>query len=231
VHLNLPTMLEAMTALGNDYQYVLPVAPTVARASVAAMVSNAIPDKSDPDVPDRDKPVPVLVDDARAALYHARASIVASGTATVEAALLGNPFVVVYRLSRLSYAIARRVVTVPHVAMVNLIAERRVVPELIQDEFTPEAVVAAIRPLLADGPQREAAIAGLRDVRQRLESQGEGTAIDRVASICMDLLTNRSSQSSNRTEPAGSIPSPATPSAETPGETAPSVAPAGTYRS
>jgi lipid-A-disaccharide synthase len=223
VHLNLPTMLEAMTVLGNDYQYVLPVAPTVDRASVAAMISSASPGKA--------KPEPVLVDDARAALYHARASIVASGTATVEAALLGNPFVVVYRLSRLSYAIARRVVTVPHVAMANLIADRRVVPELIQDEFTAEAVVAAMRPLLANGPQREAAIAGLREVRQRLDTQGEGNAIDRVASICVELLTDRSSQSSNPVESSGTIPSPGTLSAETPGETAPSVEPAGTYRS
>jgi lipid-A-disaccharide synthase len=226
VHLNLPTMLEAMTALGNGYQYVLPVAPTVERASVEAMVSNANPDK-----PDSDRPAPVLVDDARVALYHARASIVASGTATVEAALLGNPFVVVYRLSRLSYAIARRMVTVPHVAMANLIAERRVVPELIQDGFTPEAVVAAIQPLLADGPQRDAAIAGLREVRQRLETQGEGTAVDRVASICVELLTTCSNPSSNRSEPPGTIPCTATPSAENPGEVAPSVEPAGTYRS
>jgi lipid-A-disaccharide synthase len=223
VHLNLPTMLEAMTVLGNDYQYVLPVAPTVNRASVAAMVSDASPGKANP--------VPVLVDDARGALYHARASVVASGTATVEAALLGNPFVVVYRLSRLSYAIARRVVTVPHVAMANLIADRRVVPELIQDEFTAGAVVAAMRPLLADGPQREAAIAGLRQVRQRLDTQGEGNAIDRVASICVELLADRSSQSSNPVESSGTIPSPGTLSAETPGETAPSVEPAGTYRS
>ena len=66
-----------------------------------------------------------LVDDARATLFHARASVVASGTATVEAALMGNPFVVVYRVSSLTYAIAKRVVKVPHVAMVNLIAGKR----------------------------------------------------------------------------------------------------------
>jgi lipid-A-disaccharide synthase len=226
VHLNLPTMLEAMTVLGNDYQYVLPVAPTMERASVAAMLPNATREGAT-----ADSPVPVLVDDVRAALCHARASIVASGTATVEAALLGNPFVVVYRLSRLSYAIARRVVTVPHVAMANLIAGRRVVPELIQQEFTCETVVAAMRPLLAEGPEREAAIAGLREVRERLASQGEGSAIDRVAGICMELLKKPSRESSNRVEPGSTIPSPETSSAETPGETAPSVVPAGTYRS
>ena len=79
--------------------------------------------------------------DARAALFHARASVVASGTATVEAALIGNPVLAVYRLSDISYAVASRLVDLPHVAMVNLIAEDRIVPELIQDDFTPENIV------------------------------------------------------------------------------------------
>ena len=101
-----------------------------------------------------------LVEDARAALYHARASIVASGTATVEAALIGNPFVVVYRVSPLTYAIAKRVVTVPHVAMANLIAGKRVVPELIQDDFTASNIVQHLEPLLPDGPARESMMTG-----------------------------------------------------------------------
>jgi lipid-A-disaccharide synthase len=180
VDLNLPTMLEAATTLGDTYQYLVPVAPTLKRVSVAATIAGHPAGTQ-----------PILVDDARAALYHARASVVASGTATVEAALLGNPFVVVYRLSRLSYAIARRFVTVPHVAMANLIAGRRVVPELIQDEFTAANVVAALKPLLADGPERAQMIAGLHEVRERLRTQsaaaGEG-AIERTARICVDLL-------------------------------------------
>ena len=94
--------------------------------------------------------------------------MVASGTATVEAALIGNPFVVVYRVSPVTYAIAKRVVTVPHVAMANLIADERVVPELIQDDFTAANVVAALAPLLTDGPARAGAMAGLREVRARL---------------------------------------------------------------
>lgn len=177
VELNLPAMLETMRMLGDGYEYVLPVAPTIKRERIAALLPATAPR-------------PVLVEDARAALSLARGSIVASGTATVEAALIGNPFVVVYRLSALSYAIARRVVTVPHVAMANLIAGRRVVPELIQDEFTPQAVVAALRPLLEDGPARERMIADLKDVRKRLQSDGETTnrAVDRVADICMELL-------------------------------------------
>ena len=96
-----------------------------------------------------------LVDDARAALFHARASVVASGTATVEAALIGNPFVVVYRVSPLTYAIAKRVVKVPHVAMANLIAGKRVVPELIQHDFTASNIVQQLKRLLPDGPARQ----------------------------------------------------------------------------
>ena len=178
------------------------MAPTLARESVAATIAAQ---------PAGVKPV--LVNDARAVLFHARGSVVASGTATVEAALLGNPFVVVYRLSKVSYAIARRFVTVPHVAMANLIAGRRLVPELIQDEFTAANVVAALEPLLADGPTREEAMADLREVRQRLHTKGahEG-ATERAARICVELLSgNTSSLSSNavglsnaRREPEGS---------------------------
>lgn len=188
VDLNLPTMLEAAkmldsTTSGDTYQYLLPVAPTLTPETVAATMATQA-----------GAVTPVLVDDARAALFHARGSVVASGTATVEAALLGNPFVVVYRLSRLSHAIARRFVTVPHVAMANLIAGRRVVPELIQDEFTASKVVAALAPLLEDGPVRDGAMADLREVRERLhrnrerDSAQEG-AVERVARICVELLT------------------------------------------
>ena len=79
-HLNLPTMLEAATTLGDTYQYLVPVAPTLKRESVAAGIGGIA-----------DGRLPVLVEDARAALYHARASVVASGTATVETALREIP--------------------------------------------------------------------------------------------------------------------------------------------
>jgi lipid-A-disaccharide synthase len=131
-----------------------------------------------------------LVDDARAALFHARASIVASGTATVEAALIGNPFVVVYRVSPLTYAIAKRVVTVPHVAMVNLVAEKRLVPELIQDDFTGQTIVQELTPLLAEGIPRANMISGLRTVAEKLRSKRnpEETAITAVARITLETL-------------------------------------------
>jgi lipid-A-disaccharide synthase len=137
-----------------------------------------------------------LVNTPRAALHHARASVVASGTATVEAALIGNPFVVVYRVSPLTYAIAKRVVSVPHVAMANLIADKRIVPELIQDEFTASNIVRQLQPLLPDGPRRQSMMKELAAVRSLLSTRpetGSGTAgaIDRVAEITLDLLRSR----------------------------------------
>ncbi len=138
---------------------------------------------------------------ARAALFHARASIVASGTATVEAALLGNPFVVVYRVSPLTFAIAKRVVTVRDVAMPNLIAGRRIVPELIQSDFSAENIVQHLEPLLPDGPPRQSMMEDLRRLRARLEPRaGSPGAIGRVAEITLETL--------GLTSPAGqSVPS------------------------
>ncbi len=94
---------------------------------------------------------------AHALLGAATAGIVASGTATVEVALLDLPSVVVYRLSPLSYVLGRPFVHVPHYAMANLIAERRVLTELIQGEFRPDTVAAEVGRLL-DDPERRAAL-------------------------------------------------------------------------
>jgi lipid-A-disaccharide synthase len=138
------------------------------------------------------------VEDARAALLHARASVVASGTATVEAALIGNPFVVVYRVSALTYAIAKRVVKVPHVAMVNLIAGKRMVPELIQNDFTAANIIQQLQPLLPDGVARESMMKGLGTIRDALrarpaadaanKTEETGGAIERVAAITLEEL-------------------------------------------
>ena len=132
-----------------------------------------------------------VVHDARGVLQHARASIVASGTATVEAALIGNPFVVVYRVSRITYAVAQRVIRVPHVAMVNLIAGRRIVPELIQHDFTASKVVEQLRPLLENEQARATMQSDLRTVGAALRVSSEGakqTAIEHAARIALQLI-------------------------------------------
>jgi lipid-A-disaccharide synthase len=185
IRLNLPEMLAGARLLlkqNPNLEFLLPLAPTLTenqRAEVRALLANEADG-----MPIR------LVDDARAALFHARASVVASGTATVEAALIGNPFIVVYRVSPLTYAIAKRVVTVPHVAMVNLVAEKRLVPELIQDDFTGETIVQELTPLLAEGTPRASMISGLQTVAEKLRfasNPGE-TAIAAVARITLETL-------------------------------------------
>ncbi len=119
------------------------------------------------------------------ALAAADCAIVASGTATVEAALLGTPMVVVYRVARATAAILRRMIRTPHIAMVNLVADRRVVPELIQEDFTPTAVAANVRDLIEYSDESEAMKARLAEVRAKL---GPGGAIERAADAFARML-------------------------------------------
>ena len=185
IGLNLPEMLAAarvLLARNSGLEFLLPTAPTLAMGQVRE-VSEILTAHG--------AGLPIeMVRDARAALFHTRGSIVASGTATVEAALIGNPFVVVYRVSPATYWIAKQVVTVPHVAMVNLVAEKRLVPELIQDDFTAGRVVQELAPLLADGPARAEMMAGLAEVAAKLRAgrQPNETAIAAVASIVVERL-------------------------------------------
>ncbi|MGC1829749.1 MAG: lipid-A-disaccharide synthase [Candidatus Acidiferrales bacterium] len=119
------------------------------------------------------------------ALAAADCAIVASGTATVEAALLGAPMVVVYRVAPLTALILRRMIRTPFFSMVNLIAGRRVVPELIQANFTPSAVEAEVSRLLETPRAREEMKAGLSEVRAKL---GPGGAIERASDIFAGML-------------------------------------------
>jgi lipid-A-disaccharide synthase len=184
---NFHTMVKAATQLGDKYQYIVPLAPTLTEEQIRA-VHDELSDLCLPD----DAPIIAFVRDARAALFHARVSIVASGTATVEAALIGNPFVVVYRVSALTYAIAKRIVTVPHVAMANLIAGKRVVPELIQSDFTAANVVRKIAPLIPDGSPRRMMMEELARIRGLLaKSSGASEAagaIERTAQITVEMM-------------------------------------------
>ena len=119
------------------------------------------------------------------ALAAADCAIVASGTATVESALLGTPMVVVYRVSPTSAFVLRRLVRSPFIAMVNLIAGRRVVPELIQDQFTSAALEEEVRKLLESPGAGDEMKAGLAEVRAKL---GPGGAIERAADIFARML-------------------------------------------
>jgi lipid-A-disaccharide synthase len=127
------------------------------------------------------------------ALAAADAAIVSSGTATIESALLDTPMVVVYRVSPLTATLAKPLVRTPYFAMVNLIAEKRVVPELVQDDFIPEKVSAEILRLLQDPNARSAARTGLAEVRKRLGPPG---AVERAADAITGLLRSAAGNAS-----------------------------------
>jgi lipid-A-disaccharide synthase len=157
-------------------QFVLALAPSLDAAAVAAGLDGL--------------PVRIAGGRTHAVLSACDVAVVASGTATVEAALLGAPMVVVYHVSPVTYALGRRLVDVPHFAMVNLIAQRRLVPEIIQREFTPDRVAAEVVSLLDDTGRRQEMLAGLSEVRQRL---GQPGASARAAEHVREALTGFSS--------------------------------------
>ncbi len=116
----------------------------------------------------------------------ADAALCKSGTSTLEAAVAETPLVVAYRMHPLSYLLARRLVRVPWIGMVNLVAGRQVAPELIQGAVTPAALARAVLPLLDPAsPERRAQLEGLRDVRRRL---GDPGAAVRAAELARGLL-------------------------------------------
>ncbi len=112
-------------------------------------------------------------------------ALVASGTATLELAVRGVPPVVVYRTSRTTYLIGRMAVRVPFISLVNLIAERELVPELIQEDFTPQRAAAELVRLGCPGDARQDLLEGLREVRARLGPPG---AYARAAAAMVEVL-------------------------------------------
>jgi len=188
VRMNLPTILEAAAQLGPGFEFLLPIAPTLDRAFVQSLIGQQSI---------------TLVPESLPALWLSRAGIIASGTATVEAAMMRTPFVMVYRVSPLTYLLGKPRVKVPYFAMVNLIAGEPVVGELVQQDFTAQNVVSRLREILPDGPARDRMLQGLAEVKRRLrapEGSTESPAqppADRAAEIILtlpSLLEARSKQ-------------------------------------
>lgn len=158
LRLNLPVMLEAVELLRKgegDFEYLLPVASTLDKEWVRYQLGPAYTTIR-------------LTENAQATVMLSRAAVVASGTATVESALTGTPFVVVYRLSLLTWLLGRRLVKLDTFGMPNLIAGRKIVPELIQAGFTAEAVVRELRKILPEGPARREMQDSLAEVKRKL---------------------------------------------------------------
>ncbi len=166
---HLPVLAAAARRLYAERQihFLLPVAPGLELASAERQLER----------PDQ-KFIHLLAGQSERALTCAQVAVVASGTATLEAALLETPSLVVYRLSRWTYWLGRRLVRTPYIAMPNLILGAPVLPELIQNDFTPEAVVNWVRKLLDEPATRQQMADRLAEVREQLGPPG---AIARAA--------------------------------------------------
>jgi lipid-A-disaccharide synthase len=203
---NLEIMVEMAHRFPLGYDYILPVASTIDGKKLAEFIAGheeRWPGDANAALKLRNIR---LVPDAREALHHARASVVASGTATVQAAVIGNPFVVVYRVSPITFWLAKRLVRYPPeiwnstqvdpdgnlpIAMVNLIAGGRIVPELLQTRFTAENVAAALRPLLGATRERDRMIADLAEVRRALLPPSGTGSIQQVSDAVEALLAGK----------------------------------------
>jgi lipid-A-disaccharide synthase len=170
-----PLLLEAagiMRRQRPELHFVLPVAPGLDRKSLDPYLDGA-------------QGLTVVPGRAIQVMAQAKLILVASGTATLQAALAGVPMVVVYKTGGFNYAVGKRLIKVEHIAMPNLIAGRGLVPELIQHEATPEAVARVGLELLADDAARAAMRAGLDEVRVKLGGPG---ASQRAAELALSLM-------------------------------------------
>jgi lipid-A-disaccharide synthase len=172
---HLPVMRDAAIRLRRErrVQFFCVRATTIAAAEVLSILDGSTPS------------IPVVDRDRYNAVYAADLVWTASGTATLETALLGRPMIIVYRLSWLTYWIARCLVSVKHIGMVNLIAEERLMPELIQSEVNSERLGAETRLLLDDARVRAGMVEKLAKLRERLGTPG---AAQRVADLALGMM-------------------------------------------
>lgn len=173
---NLPVLLESIRriqARGYAARFLLPLAGTLHPEQARAMVRES------------GAPVEVLEHAFLPLLKLAHLGLVASGTATLQVAMAGIPFLVVYRVSPLTFFLARRFAYVQHIAMVNILARREVVPELLQADFTPERVADAFLALAGD-PARQARLRA--DLLATTAQLGEPGAYGRAADYILEHL-------------------------------------------
>jgi len=175
----LPNMLGAAAILKKkfeDLQFVLPVAPTLSETFVRSFVEGG------------EVAVKVVDGGVYDALRASDAAIVTSGTATLETGLMAVPMVIVYRVSALTFIIARMLVDVKHIGLVNIVAGDSVVPELVQRESTPENIAEAMVRILDDAAYYKRIRKRLTEIRAQL---GESGANSRIASIALEFLKDQ----------------------------------------
>lgn len=170
----LPAMLDAVELIGRDQQtdVVLIQASTISDERIRAAAG------------DRFDSLTVVTDEGASAIGRCDLALASSGTATLEAAILGVPMVVMYRLSPLTYALARRLVRLDHFSLVNIVAGREVVPELLQNEVNPAAIAREVRKILVPATYQKI-VEGLSEVREKLGSE---PVAENVASIISDVV-------------------------------------------
>jgi lipid-A-disaccharide synthase len=170
----LPPMLDAVAILAaeRNIEACVVQAPTIERARIEAILR------------ERGSDVPVVTHDHGERIAASDLAFSASGTVTLECAIVGTPVIVMYRLTRATYWVAQRVVKVPHFSLVNIIAGRNVVPELIQHDVSGERIAAEARRML-DPAVYEGLRADLAEVRARLGEPGAGR---RAAEAIMDVV-------------------------------------------
>lgn len=169
-HLLRPSVEAARRLRADGWQAVVALANTLTRADLADGLDGGALE------------FPIAEDDTYNVVHAADAVVVASGTATLETALLERPMVIMYRVSNLTYALARRLVRIDHIGMPNIILGRGVFPELIQADVTPDKIEAAVSDVYA---RREELAGDLADIRGRLGRPG---AAARAARLAMELI-------------------------------------------
>lgn len=174
----LPVMLQAVRALRAQMPHIQALVAQADSLKDELYLSLLAPDDQ----------VTLVRNNTYAAVKYADAAAVASGTATLETACLGTPFVLGYKVSWLSYQMMRRMITIPYIGLVNIVAGHQVVRELVQKDFRPSLLADELVSLLQDGVRREAMRRELHAVAERLGTPG---AARRTAELAMRLMDER----------------------------------------
>lgn len=176
---NLPAMIEAASRFAGEYQLVVAGAPSISADYYAVFISGL--------------PVKIVYGQTYELLAHSRAAVVTSGTATLETALFNVPQVVCYEtpIPKVIAFLRKHLLKVKYVSLVNLIADREVVRELVADTFSVDNIAAELSRLLPDGTCRNCMLDGYAEVRRRL---GDRIAPDNAAEIMVRLLKKESDE-------------------------------------